>query len=336
MEETNETYNNKYASGRCRPVGSTSAKAAPFGNAYFFGDSLTDCCVTGRYTNGNTPNWADQLPAQIGATYTANTQTNLAIGGAQSGDDNATLLLQSLYGAPTGLLAQVSRFGVQGVTVGPNDIAGIWIGVNDIWPSSYAATDALSNGLAFNRPLGVQPDVSALTSYFVGNIQSSIDQLKSNGFRNVVLVSPYDMGQSAIEPNAAAAALATQYSNALVAAESQLYTPSVNTYFVNAESLLQQAQANPGAYGFLHTTAADSCAVNNCTSQPLSVQNTYVFTDIIHFTSAFDQLIANDAAAVINAGQTTPAPVPEPSTAALVFAVLLSLSVVRMARKIEP
>ncbi len=309
--------------------GAGSANAAVSGgNAYFFGDSLTDCCVFGRYTNGNAPNWADQLPPQIGASYTATAQTNLAIGGAQSGNDNASVPLQTTYGAQTGFLPQVSRFIAQGTTVKPNDIAGIWIGTNDIWPSSYAAADTFAGG-AINRPLGVQPSVSALTSYITGNIQSGINQLVADGFRNVVLLSPYDMGQSAIEPNAAAAALATQYSNALVAAESQLYTPGVNTYFVNVESLLQQVQANPGAYGFLHTTAVDSCAASNCTSQPLSVQNTYIFNDIIHTTSAFDQLIANNAAAIINANQTIPAPVPEPVSAAVVLAGLAGLGLAR-------
>jgi outer membrane lipase/esterase len=317
-------------------LGSASANAAPFGNAYFFGDSLTDCCVFGRYTNGNAPNWADQLPPQIGASYTATAQTNLAIGGAQSGNDNAVLSLQAAYGAQTGFLPQVSRFGAGGVTVGATDIAGIWIGTNDIWPSSYAATDTFPGNAAtaINKPLGTQPSVAALTSYVTGNIQSGINQLKADGFRNVVLLSPYDLGQSAIEPNAAAAALATQYSNALVAAESQLYTPGVNTYFVDVESLLQQVQADPSAYGFLHTTAVDSCSASNCTSQPLSVQNTYIFNDVIHTTSAFDQLIANDAAAIINAGQTIPAPVPEPATAALALVGLAGLGVARRVRKV--
>ena len=124
-------------------LGSAAADAAPLGNAYFFGDSLTDCCVFGRYTNGNLPNWADQLAPQIGANYTPSTQTNFAIGGAQSGYDNGTLILQTTYGAQTGFLAQVGRFRAEGTAISPNDIAGIWIGTNDIWPSSYAATDAL-------------------------------------------------------------------------------------------------------------------------------------------------------------------------------------------------
>ena len=311
--------------------GAGYANATVSGNAYFFGDSLTDCCVFGRYTNGNAPNWADQLPPQIGASYTATKQNNLAIGGAQSGNNNAVAALQTAFGAPTGFLPQVSRFIAQGTAVKPNDIAGIWIGTNDIWPSSYASADTLPGNptAAINRPLGVQPSVPALTSYIMGNIQSGIGQLVTDGFRNVVMLSPYDMGQSAIEPNAAAAALATQYSNALVAAESQLYTAGVNTYFVNVEGLLQQVQANPGAYGFLHTTAVDSCSASNCTSQPLSVQNTYIFNDIIHTTSAFDQLIANDAAGIINANQTIPAPVPEPVSAAVVLAGLAGLGMTR-------
>src|SRR3954469_15199222 len=53
--------------------GAALTDVGPFGNAYFFGDSLTDCCAFGRTTNG--PNWSDLLPSQIGASYTATLQT---------------------------------------------------------------------------------------------------------------------------------------------------------------------------------------------------------------------------------------------------------------------
>ena len=87
-------------------LGNAAADAAPLGNAYFCGDSLTDCCVFGRYTNGNLPNWSDQPAPQIGANYMPSAQTNFAIGGAQSGYDNGTSILQTNYGAQTGLLAR--------------------------------------------------------------------------------------------------------------------------------------------------------------------------------------------------------------------------------------
>jgi outer membrane lipase/esterase len=284
-----------------------SAYHPGFGNAYFFGDSLTDCCWTQRYTNSMAPNWADLLPPLIGASYTASKQTDLAVAGAAVATSGGNPTLAAELGIQTSFLAQVGRLGNEGVKIRPDDIAGIWIGTNDIWPSSYSATDQAPPIVgAFDNPLGPQPSVAALTSYVISNLRTGIDQLKADGFHNIVLLSPYDIGQSAIEPNAAAAALATQYSISIRNAESHLYTPGVNTYFVDVLSLLQQVQANPAIYGFLHTTAVDNCQANNCDSLPLTQQNTYIFNDILHLTSGFDQVLANDAARIINAGITVP------------------------------
>ena len=314
----------------------TDAHAAPTGgNAYFFGDSLTDCCFLGRFTNGNTPNWADLLPSQIGESYSATRQSDLAIGGATSGALNVIPAVDQGFGAPTGFLAQVSRFGAQGAAVGPNDIAGIWIGVNDVWSSAFAAGLLPDyNGLAQQPPLGPQPSVSALTSYVTGNVRTGIQALENDGFRNVVLLSPYDLSQDGA-PTASdqTRPLDAAYSTAVRDAEASLYTPGVNTYFVDVESLLQQVQANPGAYGFQHTTGTDSCQASNCASLSLAQQNTYIFDDNIHFTTAFQGLIAADAATVINAGQTTPAPVPEPAAAAVVLAGLASLGLAKRRRQ---
>ena len=323
-------------------LGSPGTKAATVGNIYYFGDSLTDCCWTQRYTQGNQPNWADDLGPLVGATNSPTKSTNYAIGGAQSGDGNANQGLADLIasnngGALSGFLPQVSRFTAAGVTVQANDFAGIWIGTNDIWPSSYSTADeALSPAGPFVRPpgLGPQPSVSTLTNYIMSNITTGVDQLKADGIENVVLLSPYDLGQSGVEPpDPASQALATAYSNALTEAESNLVIPGVNIYFVDVESLLQKVQADPAAYGFLHDSPADSCSANNCTADSLAVQNTYVFNDIIHFTSAFQTLIAQDAASMIDSGVTTG--VPEPSTWAMMLVGFVGLGAlsVKAARK---
>ena len=309
-----------------------AAHAAPTGgNSYFFGDSLTDCCFLGRFTNGNNPNWADLLPPQIGENFAATTQNNLAVGGATSGALNVIPAVDQGFGAPTGFLAQVSRFGAAGAAVGPNDIAGIWIGVNDIWSSAFAAGQLPTyNGLSQQQPLGPQPSVSALTSYITGNIRTGVQALEGDGFRNIILLSPYDLSQDgAPTADDQTRPLDAAYSTAVRDAEANLYTPGVNTYFVDVESLLQQVQANPGAYGFQHTTGVDNCEASNCASLSLAQQNTFIFYDNIHFTTAFQGLIADDAAAVINAGQTIPASVPEPAPAAVVLAGLASLGLAR-------
>lgn len=204
-----------------------------------------------------------------------------------------------------GFLAQVDRFRDQHVVVSTNDVAGIWIGTNDIWPSSYAATDQPPPIVGpFNRSFGIQPSVKSLTDYVLKNIRTGVNKLVADGFKNIVLLSPYDIGQSAIEPNTAAAKLATKYSLAIRDAEAHLYTPGVNTYFVDVLSLLRLVQAHPSSFGFKHTTAVDNCQANGCNTLPLAQQNTYIFNDILHLTNGFDQVLGDYAAEIINANVT--------------------------------
>lgn len=275
-----------------------SANAAE-GNFYAFGDSLTDCCALGRTTDNNSPNWADRLPSLIGTNYTADSRSNFAVSGAQSGYANVVPATDQGFGAPTGFLAQVGRFEAQGVAVTSRDVAGIWIGTNDIWPSTFAAGSLAEWASA---PLGAQPAVSALAGHVLGNIRAGVQSLVNDGFRNIVLLSPYDLAQStAVDP--AARALATQYSVAIRDGLTGLNVAGANTYVLDTLGLLQDVQANPGAYGFTRVTGAESCASSEC-----------VFSDGIHLTGAFHQVIADSLADLINPAQTpvvTPAPVAE-------------------------
>lgn len=274
----------------------SSANAAD-GNFYAFGDSLTDCCALGRTTDTNSPNWADRLPSLIGVNYTADSRSNFAVSGAQSGYANVVPATDQSFGAPTGFLAQVGRFEAQGVAVTSRDVAGIWIGTNDIWPSTFGAGSLADWASA---PLGAQPAVSALAGHVLGNVRAGVQSLVDDGFRNIVLLSPYDLAQStAVAP--AARDLATQYSVAIRDGLTGLNVAGANTYVLDTLGLLQDVQANPGAYGFTRVTGAEGCASSEC-----------VFSDGIHLTGAFHQVIADNIADLINPAQTpvvTPAPV---------------------------
>lgn len=286
-------------------AGVIPVKAQSFANAYFFGDSLTDCCAFGRTTNSKAPNLSDQLPPAIGASYTAMLRTNGAVSGAQSGTGNVVAALDGVFGAPTGFLPQVARFTAQGQAIGPRDIAGIWIGTNDIYPSAQTTT-------YLRQPLGVQPTVSALTDYIAGNVRTGINTLVAQGFRNLVLVAPYDLAKSEAfaasgSDSPAIRALATQYSEAYRDRLATLYTPGVNTYFLDTLTLLRRVQADPARYGFDVVTTTASCSVTpSCSTAPVEVQNRYVFNDVIHVTSGFDRLMANYIANIINARSALP------------------------------
>lgn len=272
-------------------LGTPSANAAEFGAFYAFGDSLTDCCAFGRTTEGNAPNWADRLPSLIGATYTASPRTNFAVGGAQSGYTNVAPANDQAVGGGSGFLAQVGRFEAQGVAVTARDVAGVWIGTNDIWSSTFSAGSLPGWAQA---PLGARPGVAALTDHVVGNVRAGIQGLVDEGFRNIVLISPYDLAQSTvIDP--AARDLATSYSLAIRDAYAGLQTSGVNTYVLDTVDLLQRVQANPGAYGFDRVTGAESCQSSDC-----------VFSDGIHLTGAFHQVVADALAGIIGPAGTPP------------------------------
>lgn len=277
-------------------LGASSTRAAEFGTFYAFGDSLTDCCNQGRSTDNNSPNWADRLPSLIGASYTASPQTNFAVSGAQAGYGNVSPATDRAFGGSTGFLAQVGRFEAQNIAVTSRDVAGIWIGTNDIWSSTNSAQSLPSWAQA---PLGARPGVSALADHVVGNVRAGIQSLVNDGFRNIVLLSPYDLSQStAADP--ASGDLATRYSLAVRDGYAGLTTPGVNTYVLDTVGLLQKVQANPGAYGFSSVTGAQGCQSSEC-----------VFSDGIHLTGAFHQVIADALAGIIDPAQTSAvAPLP--------------------------
>lgn len=86
------------------------AQAATLGDLYAFGDSLADCRFADRFKHGDTPTWVDLLPAQIGATYVPTPETNLAVGGAQSGPTNVSPSSDASFGSLTGFTSQIARF----------------------------------------------------------------------------------------------------------------------------------------------------------------------------------------------------------------------------------
>ena len=312
-------------------LGGVPAAAAPFEDAFFFGDSLTDCCVLGRFTQGDTPNWADLLPPLIGADYVASAETNYAVGGAQSGPGNVIAGTDETLGRPTGFLSQVEQFEASGTEVGPDDIAGVWVGTNDIWPSALEAPDL--GGLPLSLPLGVRPEVGTLADAVVGNVAEGVARLRDAGFGHFVLLSPYDLADTGFTPPGEAEALATAYSDATRDRLAELHTPAADTWFVDVFELLEEVQADADAFGFDFLTGDETCEANDCASLSLEQQNRYVFADAIHLTNGFNQVLAQRAAAAVEEGEPIPAPIPLPGAAGLALAGLGALGALRARRR---
>lgn len=306
--------------------------AATIDEVYAFGDSLNDCCFSGPFTNGSNT-WLVEFSANIGASYSETQSANYAVGGAQSGPFNAIGATDASFGFDTGLQTQIDRFETSGTSVDVDDLAVIWVGTNDIWASAFP--EPLLFGLETNQPLGPRPAVDDLVDYITGNIDKAIEDLRDSGFGNVLLLSPYDVGQSALTDGPESTALSTAYSLALRDALSELYNPGVDTYFLDMVNVLTDMQTD-ASLGFSHFTGFDSCgplgSPDVCAARPQAEQDSFIFYDAVHLTTAANSVVANSAAAIVTNG-TPIAPVSLPSALLLVLAGLGGLGAARGFRR---
>ena len=279
-----------------------AAVAEGVGRIFYFGDSLTDCCVIGRRTQGGAPNWADLLPPLIGARHDASVATNRAVAGAQSDHRNIATFFERRAGYPGGFLNQVERFLADGIPVGQGDLAAIWIGTNDIHPSARPAEGADS----LRQPLGPRPETARLADFTLSNIRAGVDALHDHGFRSFLLLSPYDLADADMTPEPGSDALATAYSLAIRDRLSTFATAGATTHFLDVLALLDSVQADAERYGFVYVTGEIPCP-SGCFVLPRAAQEKFVFVDPIHFTTAFHEVVAEAAAAVL-AGRPTPVP----------------------------
>lgn len=312
-----------------------SAQAASFDRLFGFGDSLTDCCVFGPYTNAPEA-WLSRLAQEIGSTHTGTPVDNYAIGGAQSGPINAISSLETAAGVPSGFQSQAQRFGASGTPVGANDLAVVWVGTNDIWPSANTSLNFPGNPL--NRPLGDTPATADLVDYVADNIDGGIQDLKTAGFMNFLILSTFDVGLSTLGGSTPqVAALSRDYSVGLRDALSTYTTAGANTFFVDVLSLFDDIQADPAAFGFdpTRTTGFNNCdgaaqiidPTFTCADLAQSEQDSYVFVDGIHLTTASYELLIDRAAASLSGSPVAPVPVPMPL--ALLGSGLLGLAGLR-------
>jgi len=302
---------------------------------YGFGDSLTDNgnlyaatsnpgppvpgapYVNGQFTNGNV--WIQDLAADLGLTSLTPSLlggTDYAYGTAETGITpfNTSAAGTDLLGA-TGQLAQ---FQSTHATADPNALYAIWIGSND-----------LSDMLANAAPSQFGADIATIA----GNIDTAIDTLAGMGAKNFLIVTVPDLGDT---PQALAAGPAASAGASLVSADfdatlvdgagpipslSALAAgDSINISVLNAYSLLDSIVANPGAYGFTNVTQPCLTGeIDYSGGTPCATPNQYLFWDQLHPTAAADELVANEAAAVVT---------PEPASFFLVAVPVFGFLVV--------
>ena len=277
-------------------VWAAAAIAGPYSELIVFGDSLSDVgnvfqktddffltdtipvppYFSGRFSDG--PVYSERLTILLGL----NPLTHSAAGGSNYAHGNAMTTGTSF---PTSIVVddiddQVSEFLDATPTVDPDALLIVFAGAND-----------LLDGVA---------DVSAS----VGSLISDINDLITGGAENLLVANLPLLGLTprfSNDPNQAESmsALTESFNSTLASALDTLEAsePAVDFFRLDVAQLINDAVADPGAYGFVNVTdpAAPGLDFDTSGYDPNLIvddPNTYLFWDEIHPTTAAHALLA--------------------------------------------
>ena len=311
-------------------LGSASADAAPYGQYYGFGDSLSD---TGRvlretgydapgtfgaqlfggpglYESGrwsNAPNYFEVVPDLIGVPNRP--QNSFAVGGAQSIRQDPNPQLSPAF--PWGLPDQIDTFAARVGRFAPNDLINVWIGYNDLTQIPTTATQA---------------EQSAAVARIVGNTTGAVTRLAELGGREFVVFN-----QQTYRPDGRGA-LAQELNVELGAALRPLIASGLDVLYFDVDSVLNELRADPTAHGFLPEAGTVACnAVPACARNGAAtgLEDRYISVEGIHLTGRTNVLVAQALASELNESVA----VPEPGTLALLVSALAGMVGVRGMRR---
>jgi len=274
-----------------------------FNQTVFFGDSLTDSGyyrpllpasvqpVTGKFTTNPGWVWAEYVADYYGTNAAPNgngqTGDNYAIGGARVAATNPP----SALGVALPMTTQVSNYlAANGGKANPNALYTVWGGANDLFAIQAGAP--------------VQATIASAVTAQVGIVAT----LENAGARYVMVPTLPDVG---LTPSARAGgalgmaqgtALSAAYNNALFAG---LESAGLRVIPLDTFHILQEIVADPGTYGFTNVTG-QACTLALPTCNPTSLvapnaQNTYLFADGVHPTTATHQILGQYALSVLEA-----------------------------------
>ena len=277
--------------------------SAQFSNAYFFGDSLTDSGTykpllppgTGLFTTNPGPVWSQLVATRYGFVAIPANQggTNFAQGGARVTD------LPGVPPAPptataTPIAAQVAQLVARG-PLDANALYAVWGGADDVFFQLGAAAAGVIT------PAQAQGNLAVAA----GNLAHQVAVLQAAGARYVVVFNLPDMGKTpdAIASGQAAqvSAAANAFNAALIAALDAQGGPTIR---FNVAAMLNEAIADPAAFGFANVTTPACGATPSllCTPASLVAPNaarTFLFADGNHPTSATHAIIAQGVESMI-------------------------------------
>jgi outer membrane lipase/esterase len=283
------------AAGIALAHGSASAQ---FNQFFFLGDSLTDAGVYGaRFTVNPGLVWAQDLGNRYGLTVTPTTQGGVDF--AQGGARVTQLSPLIPTGAPQRSLAvQIDELLHATPTLNPNAVYTVWIGANDIFVNVSAAGAGLISATV------LQANITAAAT----DTLAQIARLRDAGAKRIMVFNLPDIGKTPLgvsTPTAPFSALSGLFNSTLQAGLTSL---NVDIIPMNMFGLFNEVIANPASFGLTNVTtpACTTPSSLNCTTATLVAPNagqTFAFADGVHPTPAGHQIIADYAAAIIEAPQ---------------------------------
>ena len=301
----------------------TPAQSQQFSRVVVFGDSLSDAgyyrpvlgaagvppsllTILGRFTTAPGPVWSELVAAYYGAPTGPSNVNNGNIF-AQGG---ARVALPSTS-TPTGaaqrpVTTQVTEYLTRtGGSADPNALYAIWAGANDV----IQTLGAVSAGAITSDQAS-----AAIQTAAAAEIQQ-IARLRAAGARYIVVFGLPNIGATPglTAAGATAAAGATQLSAGFnLSLFAGLAQNNIRVIPVDAFTFLSEIRANPSAYGFTNITTPACGAFPPFSSGPdalfcppnvwaaANANQTYLFADGIHPTTAAHAIIAQLVEAMIN------------------------------------
>lgn len=267
-----------------------AAQAQPFSQTYFIGDSLSDSGQFGaRFTTNPGQVWAQVLANRLGTSAQPSSQggSNYAVGGARVGTDGSTTVGGTTVAIPSMVTQSQQLRAQQGGRLDSNALYTVWGGANDLFAVVAGADAQTTIGSA------------------IVNQVTTVSGLAQNGANYILVPNIPDLGMTpAFAANQAAGSqLSTAYNQALY---DNLAKTRANVIPLNVAALLSEAAQNPKAYGFKNVTMPACGAVSSLQCTPANwlekdADQTYLFADGVHPTTAGHKAIADYAEAVLTA-----------------------------------
>lgn len=270
---------------------SSTVLAAPFSQTYFIGDSLSDSgqFMGARFTTNPGTVWSENLAERLGTSAQPSSQngSNFAVGGARVGVDTSTTVGSMTVPIPSMKTQWQQLRAQQNGRLDGNALYTVWGGANDLFAVT-AGADAQST----------------ISSAIIDHV-TLVSGLSQAGARYILVPNVPDLGMTPafIGNQAAGTQLTTAYNQALYG---QLSQTKANIIPLDVASLLHEVAANPQAYG-LKNVSMPACGATSslqCSPQNLVEANadqTYLFADGVHPTTAGHVIMADYAASVLGA-----------------------------------